>query len=84
MNFSFNDIHNIRLFPKRFGTSAYKITGISAKCDWKVISDIDGSACLFDSNIIKPQTVFISLRAGIKALEYFGKEVLPRISNPFV
>lgn len=84
MLFSFNDIHSTRLFPKGSGPDGYEITGIAALCDWKLISDVDGSVKLYTGNISQPRTIFISLRGGIKVFKYFEEEVLPKLISRVV
>ena len=82
--FSFESIHNIRLFPKNLGPSGYQITGIAARCDWQVMSCTAGGSRLFRNSIENPRTIFLSLRGFYPALEYFMREVLPAVRTQFV
>lgn len=82
--FSFASIHSTRLFPKNQGPDGYQITGIAALCDWQVMSCKDGRCLLRRNGIDNPRTIFLSLRGFFPAVQYFKREVLPMISQPFV
>lgn len=78
---------NTRLFPRKHGANAYQLTGIAARCDWTVLTD--RAAGTFDAVVRgdlaqQPRTIFISLRSIFEAIPFFYREVLPRISVPFV
>lgn len=82
--FSFESIHNIRLFPKNLGPCGYQITGIAKRCDWQVMSCTAGGCHLFRNSIENPRTIFLSFRGLYPALEYFMREVLPAVRSQFV
>ena len=79
-------IHSTRLFPKEKGADAYNINGISARCDWVVLSDFSPPFIHFRKNIETdhPRHIFLSLRSPYEALKYFDECILPRIRSGFV
>lgn len=78
-------IHNTRLFPKGSGATAYRLTGIAARCDWAIMTDRhEDEACLHGDTSSQPRTVFLSLRSLFSAIPYFYHEILPNISEAFV
>jgi len=79
------DVLSTRLFPKKLGADRYALTGLAARCDWVVLSDhVSPHTHLHIArNPYAPETIFLSLRAHDKALEYFAETVLPRLTRPF-
>lgn len=79
-------IHSTRLFPVRLGAHQYKITGIASKCDWVVLSDLKQPHIELrkQRNSQRPETIYLSLRAPIHALNYFVRFVLPSLTHPFI
>lgn len=75
-----------RLFPKHQGPHAYVLTGIAARCDLVVLSDTKTphAAEVRSKSIEQVQTIFISLRSHVHALDYFFDRVLPQLTQPFV
>ncbi|MEP4053042.1 MAG: hypothetical protein ABJN22_12435 [Litorimonas sp.] len=80
------NVHSTRLFPKNHGADGYKITGIAAKCDWVVLSDLRPPYTHIHKNIPtkKPKSIFLSLRSQEVALNFFSDEVLPTLQSQFV
>ena len=77
--------HSTRLFPKNKGADQYNLTGIAARCDWVVFSDVVAPRVhLLKQRPSAPKTVFLSLRAPFDAIEFFANTVLPEIKAPFV
>lgn len=77
--------HSTRLFPKGQGANQYKLTGVAARCDWVVLSDVVAPRVhLLKERSCAPKTVFLSLRAPFDAIEFFANTVLPEIESPFV
>lgn len=77
-------MHNTRLFPKHEGATAYRLTGIAARCDWVLLTDSQGEPELRGDPSIQPRTVFVSMRSFNEALPYFYANILPRIERRFV
>lgn len=77
---------SVRLFPKGFGADAYRLTGIAARCNWAVLSDLnDPRVELRKPNPTdSPAFIFLSLRCPVDALHFFHAEVLPQLQAPFV
>ena len=77
---------SLRLFPKGLGADAYVLTGIAARCDWAVLSDLEEPRVqLRRSNPTDaPASIFLSMRCPLEALRFFHAEILPRLSAPFV
>ena len=74
-----------RLFPKNQGADRYAVTGIAARCDWVVLSDMRAPhAVLARRRDGPPRHVFLSLRSPFDALAFFFDHVLPQIDRPFV
>lgn len=73
-----------RLFPKNNGADAYNITGIAAKCDWVVLSDVCEPHVHLVKQVETPRFIYLSLRAPFAALQYFYECVLPQMNGPFV
>lgn len=63
-----------------------KLTGIAAQCDWVFLSDSgDPHYRLINQRGVGiPQTIFVSLRGGLQALEKFATCVLPSVKGRFV
>ncbi|WP_201157748.1 hypothetical protein [Rhodobaculum claviforme] len=80
------DLHSMRLFPRDLGAAAYIPSGIAARCDWVVLSDVEPPQAtlvrLCDTD--RPRHVFVSLRNPSAALRFFFERVLPEIPGPFV
>lgn len=77
--------HSTRLFPKGRGADQYEVSGIAARCDWVVLSDVvEPRVHLKKYAQDRPKSVFLSLRAPFDALEFFADAVLPQIDGPFV
>lgn len=77
---------SIRLFPKSAGADAYTLTGIAARCDWVLLSDRHPP--LTHLTRVRatdtPRHIFLSLRNPCVALATFAREVLPKLTAPFV
>lgn len=76
-----------RLFPKNRGARSYSLTGLAARCDWVVVSDMTGNGpdvALLRNSAGPPRTVFLSLREPFSAVAYFYRHVLPDIQGRFV
>ncbi len=79
------EVLSTRLFPKGQGCTAYRITGIAARCDWVVLSDAaEPKVLLVRRQPGPPGTLFLSLRSPRRALEYFVARVMPLLTRPFV
>lgn len=79
------EVLTTRLFPKGEGADAYRITGIAARCDWVVLSDVaEPHTHLVRNRPGPPRTIFLSLRSPLPALDLFEQEVLPVLTQPFV
>jgi len=81
------EVWSTRLFPKGQGAGAYRLTGIAARCDWVILSDqADPKAALRvrPGAPASPRTIFLSLRNAEAALEFFVREVRPRLKSPYV
>lgn len=79
------NLHNTRLFPKENGASAYRLSGIAARCDWAVMTDSSQRSFSLRGNIsCQPRTVFLSLRSFFHAIPCFYEEILPKIHGKFV
>lgn len=78
--------HSMRLFPKRLGARAYRITGIAGRCDWVLLSDSGNSETHLHRTVDteQPGCIFLSLRNGPVALHEFAHTVLPQLTKPFV
>jgi hypothetical protein len=79
--------HHTRLFPKFLGAQAYRLTGIAARCDWVLLSDIRPPHVHLvrrDGAPPSPRHVFVSMRAPFAALAALAEQVLPRLNEPFV
>lgn len=74
-----------RLFPKNGGAEAYRLSGIAARCDWVVLSDVQEPRVALRRQVEgnRPRHVFLSLREPFAALAFLEEEVLPRIEGPF-
>lgn len=81
-----NQLQSTRLFPKSLGASAYRITGIAARCDWVVLSDnrAPHAVLIRQAETAAPRHVYLSLRSPFQALRYFCTQVLPQIEGRFV
>lgn len=81
-----SDPLSVRLFPKGFGADANRLTGIAARCDWVVLSDLNEPRVELrkPNPTDSPAVIFLSLRCPVDALHYFHAEVLPKLQAPFV
>lgn len=78
-------MQNTRLFPKNDGVGSYRLSGIASRCDWVILSDRGTTEIAIRGNLLQqPQTVFLSLRSGPRAISCFVENVLPRIKGRFV
>ncbi|HKL22132.1 MAG TPA: hypothetical protein VJ904_10015, partial [Tichowtungia sp.] len=78
-------MHNTRLFPKNSGAAAYRLTGIAARCDWAVMTDMAAGDYHIHGDLSRsPDTVFLSMRGFFASIPYFYEEVLPKIPNRFI
>lgn len=75
-----------RLFPKNKGADAYAITGLAARCDWVLLSDLKAPQTHLHRNRATdhPRHIFLSLRAPFHAIRAFAEQVLPRLKSDFV
>ena len=76
-----------RLFPKHHGASGYRLSGIAARCDWVVLSDLregEPDVALVKIQARPPRVIFLSLRAPVAAFEFFFDRLLPTLDRPFV
>lgn len=78
------EAHSVRLFPKGRGAHRYEVTGIAARCDWVILTDVKQPCTHLIRRTASPGTVFLSMRAPFDALSYFATEVLPRIERRFI
>src|SRR5262245_31888673 len=80
------DVHSIRLFPKGCGADAYQITGIAARCDYVILSDVRRPEIHVHRNVNTSSTrhIFLSMRSPFVALKYFTKRVLPTLNSEFI
>lgn len=75
-----------RLFPKNLGADKYRLTGLAAKCDWCVCSDVQAPTVTLHKKIgtTDPRYIFLSLRNPFEAINHFAENILPEITAPFV
>lgn len=74
-----------RLFPKNRGATGYHTTGVAARCDLVIHSDAQPPQTHIEHRSDGPiETVFISMRRAIPALETFVHHVLPKLNQPVV
>lgn len=78
--------HSTRLFPKHRGSDAYRLTGLAAHCDWVVLSDTKTPTArlVCRTGNKNPRHIFLSLRSPFDGLNFFVREVLPLLREPFV
>lgn len=78
-------VQSTRLFPKGHGADGYRLSGIAARCDWVVLSDVHPPCTVLVEQRPgpTPRHVFLSLREPFAALAFFQQRVLPRIEAPF-
>ncbi len=78
--------HTTRLFPKSGGATAYAITGIAARCDWVLLSDVCAPFTHLHRGLPTdtPRHIFLSLRNPFAGLAAFATGVLPKLRAPFV
>jgi hypothetical protein len=78
-------MHSTRLFPKNFGASSYRLTGIAARCDWVIMTDAKaGDGQLIQTTHERPRTIFLSMRGHHRSLSYFFEEILPKVDSRYV
>ncbi len=79
-------LHSMRLFPKLQGATAYGLSGIAARCDWVLHSDMHPPFTHLHraQNTDAPLHIFLSLRNPFAALTAFESDVLPKLHKPFV
>lgn len=78
--------HETRLFPKNRGADAYALTGLAARCDMVVLSDLVAPNIHVHRRLggEPPRHIFLSLRAPFHALRFFAEDVMPHLSAPFI
>lgn len=78
--------HHTRLFPKGAGCLQVQPTGLAARCDWLLLSDFGEPhyRLINRTGVTRPKTIFISLRGGLEAIEYFDRTIRRSINNPYV
>jgi len=78
--------HNTRLFPKGVGCLQIQPTGLAARCDWVLLSDIGEPRyrLINQTAVTEPKTIFLSMRGGLEVIKYFEKTVLRRINSKYI
>src|SRR6056297_170034 len=78
--------HQTRLFPKRTGADNTRLSGIAARCDWVLVTDLNRPFTrLIDvTGTRAPRVIFVGLRNAYVALDTLAREILPRLRHPFV
>ncbi len=75
-----------RLNPKFLGAQAYRVSGIAARCDWVVLTDMEKSKTHLHKNVPtqSPRHIFLSRSHPFVAIRYFVNRILPGLKHPFV
>ncbi len=78
--------HSTRLFPKGDGCLQIQPTGLAARCDWVLLSDVGKPRyrLINQAGVSEPRTVFISLRGGLEAIRFFERTILRNIRSSYV